>query len=122
MTSVPPIPPASAAIDAIGEADRNDGATPGDRRVGLTTVAEGLACTAVGGAALWISFWLGDSAKTILGAGPLIGGGMIGYGSTQALFGPSLRPLRWVAAVIGGVVVVAMTVILLEMTLGVTFA
>lgn len=120
MTSIPPMPPVTT--EAVEPTERDDGMTPRTRRAGVKTMAEGLGFTAAGVAGLWISFWLGDSAKTILGAGPLIGGGMIGYGGVQFLLGSAFRPVRWIAAVIAGIVTVGATIVLLETTLGVTFA
>jgi hypothetical protein len=47
---------------------------------------------------------------------------MVGYGGVQTLLGSALRPVRWIVAVICGIVTVGATIVLLETTLGVTFA
>ena len=132
LSPTPPVPPALVGIepsptidDGRQQANRPQSNRPQSntaRRAGITTVAEGVVIAVVGIVGLWLSFWLGDSAKTILGAGPLFGGGMIGFGTTQLLFGSSLRFLRWVVAVISGIALVGVTIVLLETTLGVTFA
>ncbi len=100
----------------------NEKPPPTARRAGLSTMLQGLGFALAGIAALWISFRFGDRARTILGAGPLIGGGMMGYGAVQILLGDRLSALRWIVAVIAGPAVLGATVILLETTLGVTFA
>jgi len=95
--------------------------TTSTRRDGINTILSGAGFALLGTIGLWVSFWLAGGAKTILGAGPLIGGGMIGYGATQAVLGDRLRFLRWVASVIAGLIVLAAVFVLLESTLGVTF-
>lgn len=83
-------------------------------------MAQGAAFALAGVLGLWLSFRFGNGAKAILGAGPLIGGGMIGFGAVQMLLGDRIPFLRWVAAVVSGFVILGATIVLLETTLGVT--
>ena len=105
--ATPPMPPADS---------------PGARRTGWSTILQGALFVAAGFAGLWISFRFADGARAILGAGPLIGGGMIGYGAVQVLLGDRLTWFRWIAAVLSGLLILGATIVLLEETLGVTFA
>lgn len=83
---------------------------------------QGAGFAALGIAGLWVSFRLAGNARALLGAGPLIGGGMVGYGATQAVFGDRIAALRWVVAVVSGFCILGATIVLLETTLGVTFS
>ena len=96
---------------------------PDSERVdGLKSIWSGVTLVALGFGGLWLSFKLAGNARTILGAGPLIGGGMIGYGAVQAALGSQLPALRWVGAAIAAVVSIGATIIVLEVTAGASFA
>lgn len=96
--------------------------TISSRKAGLSTMWQGALFAVAGIIGLWISFLAADNARAILGAGPLIGGGMVGYGATQTILGSRLRFVRWIVAVISSAVVLGATIVMLEFTLGVTFA
>jgi hypothetical protein len=91
------------------------------RTEGLRVIGEGLSVFALGFGGLWLSFRLAGDAKTILGAGPLFGGAMVGHGVIQSVFGERVRWLRIVAAIVGGIVGIGVAIVLLEELLGIVF-
>ncbi len=91
------------------------------RREGWRLARQG-ALWAIGGALLLlITLLLLDSAPIWFGALPLFGGGAVGFGFAQGVLGSRLSWLRWVVAVVAGVVVFGAAVLLIELLVGPVF-